>query len=219
MRKATLVAIGISFALAAPANAKKKYDIPCEKVFITGTQTHEIAWALDGTGLKNNLYKHTCLEPVARPEDAQAILDIEIDPTVAASLDARIASRERALEDGAYAVTCSSNINGAECSDSAGNISVVSCDARGCSSYYGPNPLVAVSNLIGDALVAWAGKSAAWAYLRDAKTHELQWQYTGVGEWHDDIPQYSECHRRRKGWGTSFGPYSVICAAPKKLLD
>lgn len=35
---------------AVPAHAKdKKWDVPCEKVFVTGTQIHEVAWALSAT--------------------------------------------------------------------------------------------------------------------------------------------------------------------------
>ena len=208
-----IVVLALLAAMPAYAGGKK-YDIPCQKVFITGTQTHEIAWALNGEGTDNNLYKHTCLEPVSKPEDAQAVLDIEMDPKIAGALDARLAARERAVQDGTYSVTCSSGARGASCSDSAGNISVVSCSSRGCSSYVGPNPLIVATNLIGDALVHWAEVSAGWGYLWNAKTHELIWKYEGDGQWHADLTKYSECKKRSK-WGTA--PENM-CVPPNSLL-
>ena len=55
---------------------KKDWDVPCQKVFVTGTQLHEICWALKGEGLKNNLYRQTCMYPVADAARADAILDM-----------------------------------------------------------------------------------------------------------------------------------------------
>ena len=64
--------------LFCPCSFAKKwnYDVPCQKVFVTGTQQHEIAWALKGQGLENNLYKNTCMQPVA---EAAILLQVPSD--------------------------------------------------------------------------------------------------------------------------------------------
>jgi len=200
------------FAVPACAN-NKKWDVPCQKVFVTGTQTHEIAWALTGEGLNNNLYRNTCMQPVSDASKADAILDVEIDPKVAGATEARIRDRENAIVSGNYWVSCSSNRNGSSCSDSTGNMLVTSCNTHGCSTYYGPNPLLVATNLLGDAISAWAERSAGWGYLYDAKDHHLIWKYEGNGQWHADLATYSQCKKKAGQWG----PYQH-CKTPTALL-
>ena len=92
--------------------------MPCHKVFVTGIQTHEIAWALQGGGLENHLYKKRCMQPVADESNADAILDVELDPQVAGTTEKRIRDRENAVGTGNYWVSCSSDGRGSYCIDS-----------------------------------------------------------------------------------------------------
>lgn len=190
----------------------KKWDVPCQKVFVTGIQAHEIAWALQGEGLKNNLYKKTCMQPVEDASKADAILDIELDPKAVGMTQQRIRNRETAVANGDFWVSCRSDPRGSYCIDSTGYSLETSCNARGCSSYYGPNLGVTAVQLIGDALSAWAERSSAWAYMYSAKDHALIWKYEGLGTWHADLTKYSECPK-------SAATYGQTCKSPKKLLD
>jgi len=201
-------------ALAAlPLQAKdKKWDVPCQKVFITGIQAHEISWALKGEGLQNNLYKRTCMQPVADASKADSILDIELDPAVAGTTEKRIRDRGNAVNSGNYWVSCSSDRRGSYCIDSMGYSLETSCNAAGCSTYYGPDFGVSVLHLIGDALSAWVERSSAWAYMFSAKDHKLLWKYEGLGQWHSDLSKYSQCPKK-------FGTYGAVCKSPKELLD
>ena len=199
--------------LASPLHAKdKKWDVPCQKVFIAGLQPHEIAWALKGDGLENNLLKKTCMQPVSDASKADAILDIELDPEIAGITEQRIRDRENAVATGNFWVSCNSDSRGSYCIDSTGYSLETSCNERGCSSYYGPNLGITAVQLIGDAINAWVERSAAWAYMFSAKDHKLIWKYEGLGQWHDDLTKYSECQR-------SASTYGRTCKKPKKLLD
>jgi hypothetical protein len=175
-------------------------------------QAHEIAWALKGDGLKNNLYRKTCMQPVADAGSADAILDIEFDPQVAGATERRVRDRENAVAVGDFWVSCRSDSRGSYCIDSTGYALETSCNERGCSTYYGPNPVVPVLQLIGDALTAWVEKSSAWAYMFSAKDHKLIWKYEGLGQWHYDLTKYSQCPK-------SAATYGQACKAPKKLLE
>jgi hypothetical protein len=201
-------------ALATPsAHAKtKRWDITCQKVFVTGIQQHEIAWALKGEGLENNLYKNTCMQPVADASEADAILDIELDPEVAGNTERRIQEREDAIKSGEFWVHCNSDTNGSYCLDSAGYSLQTSCTETGCSTYYGPDPGVAFVHAVGDALSAWIERSAAWAYMYSVKDHSLIWKYEGAGQWHFDLTKYAQCTKRAGTYGQ--GP----CKKPKALL-
>lgn len=197
----------------SPVHAKdRKWDVPCQKVFVTGVQRHEIAWALKGNGLENNLYKHTCMQPVTDASKADAILDVEPDPQIEGMTEQRIRNRENAVASGNYWVSCNSDLRGSYCIDSTGYALETSCDARGCSTYYGQEPVLPVLQLIGDALYAKIERSSAWAYMFSAKDHKLLWKYEGDGAWHFDLAKYSECPKKA-------GTYGAACRNPKSLLD
>lgn len=198
-------------AQAAKPASHKTWDVPCEKVFVTGTQLHEIAWALRGDGLDNNLYKRTCMQPVSDAKDADAILDIEIDPKLVPNVN-------RNPDSAGYWVNCSSDARGSFCSDSAGYMLMTNCSARGCSSYYGPNPAIVLTQAVGDALRQWAGSTAAWGYLFSTKDHHLIWKYQGVGQWHMDLTKYSECPKEHKFSQRGPGKQQP-CKEPTKLLE
>ena len=206
-------AVVVLLTLTTPAHAKeKKWDIPCQKVFVTGIQQHEIAWALKGEGLDNNLYKNTCMQPVSDASKADAILDIELDPEVAGNTERRIQRRENAISSGDFWVRCNSDKHGSYCIDSAGYALETSCTDTGCSSYYGPDPGIALVRAVGDVLTAWIEQSAGWAYLYSAKDHSLIWKYEGNGQWHYDLTKYAQCPKRAGTYGQ--GP----CKKPKALL-
>jgi hypothetical protein len=210
------LALMFAFALAvlsvAPLHAKeKKWDIPCQKVFVTGVQTHEIAWALKGAGIENNLYKSTCMQPVADAAKADAILDVEPDPQIAGMTEDRIRRREAAVSSGDFWVSCNSDLRGSYCIDSTGYALETSCNERGCSSYYGQDPAISLLHVLGDALSAHLEQISAWAYMFSAKDHKLIWKYEGAGAWHYDLTKYSECQKK-------FGP-DAPCKKPKSLLD
>ena len=206
--------------LCCPLSFAKKwnYDVPCQKVFVTGTQQHEIRWALKGQGLNNNLYKETCLQPVADAAEADAILDIEFDPVAVAEQAGRkhqIAAyynRQTSLDS--YWVSCWSDRNGSYCHDSAGYALSTSCSDRGCSSYYGPDASTLITDFIvnlGDMLLDKLDNASAWGYLFSAKDHRLLWKYEGkAGTWHYDLTSYSRCPKK-------FG--SPACKKPKALLE
>lgn len=212
----TLILLFAFVANSPVLGAQKKWDIPCQKVLVTGSQAHEIAWALTGDGLKNNLYKKTCMQPVSDASKADAILDIELDPKVSGNtekrIDQRVQARESALVSGNFWVSCKSDMRGSYCIDSTGYSLETSCNESGCSTYYGPNPTLTLVQMIGDAITAWVERSAAWAYLFSTKDHTLIWKYEGVGQWHDDLTKYSRCPR-------SAATYGRTCKAPKGLLD
>ncbi len=215
MKKEIVITIlGLLFGtlLDPPLTAKdKKWDVPCQKVFVTGTQTHEIAWALKGDGLKNNLYKNTCMQPVANASDATAVLDIELDPQVVGMTEKRIRDRENAVATGDFWVSCNSGNNGSYCIDSSGYALETSCNALGCSTYYGPDLAVTSLHLIGDAIIARTELTSAWAYMFSAKGHKMIWKYEGLGQWHYDLTKYSECPK-------SAATYGRTCKKPKELL-
>ena len=109
-----------------------------------------------------------------------------------------------------YWVNCSVDRRGSYCLDSNGYSLYTNCTASGCSSYYGPDPGLALINLVGSALVKSSDEAAGWAYLYSAKDHKLLWKYEGLGPWHYDLAKYSECAHN---WGTP------VCKPPKKLLE
>jgi len=208
-----ILSVLFTLLLAFPLQAKdKKWEVPCQKVFVTGSQVHEIAWALKGDGLENNLYKKTCMQPVADASKADAILDVELDPKVARTTEKRIRDRENAVATGSFWVSCSSDSRGSYCIDSTGYALETSCNAHGCSTYYGPDVAGTALQLIGDALSAWSEQRSAWAFMFSAKDHKLIWKYEGLGPWHDDLTKYSECPK-------SAATYGRTCKTPKKLLD
>ena len=215
MKKKIVIFVGsslLAFPFAPTLQAKpKKWDIPCQKVFVTGTQIHEIEWALKGDGLDNNLYKSTCLEPVTEASKADAILDIELDPKVAGATEGRIQDRENAIASGNFWVSCNSDVRGSYCIDSSGYALQTSCNDYGCSSYYGPSVAVTAMQAIGDAISAWAERSAGWGYLFSTRDHKLIWKYEGNGQWHYDLTKYSECPK--DPWHNG-----VTCKRPTKLL-
>lgn len=183
--------LAMLLATASAATARPR-TIPCERVFVTGTQTHEIAWALQG----DNLRRLTCMQPVRKPEEADAILDIEIDPKTSGMTERRIRDREDAVASGNYWVDCRSDARGGYCLDSSGYALETACDSRGCSSYYGPSGPTVALQAIGDALVSWSEQRSAWAYMFTSKGHELIWKYEGVGTWRDDLQAHAQCQHK-----------------------
>jgi hypothetical protein len=206
---AILILIGL------PIHAKKKEaGVPCQRVFVTGSQAHEIAWALKGEGLKNNLYRTTCMQPVANASDADAILDVEPDPRLEGPLmDKRLMARENSIASGDFWVSCNSTSSGSYCRDSMGYALETSCNERGCSSYYGPDISATIGDIVSILLQAWAVKVDAWAYLFSAKDHKLIWKYEGDGRrnWHGTLTDDSGCPKRT---GTS----GHACKAPTQFL-
>lgn len=213
MKRLTLPSLVCVLLFTGLLQAKdKKWDVPCQKVFVTGLQAHEIAWALKGEGLQNNLYKKTCMQPVMDASKADAILDIEIDPQISGITEQRIRDREAAVAGENFWVSCSSDNRGSYCIDSTGYALETSCNERGCSTYYGPDAVVTAMQLFGDALSAWIERTSAWAYMFSTKDHALIWKYEGLGQWHDDLTKYSQCPRAASTYGRT-------CKKPKKLLD
>lgn len=223
MRPFVTVVLFTFFLVPQAFSAKhKKWNVPCEKVFVTGAQTHEIAWALRGAGLKNNLYRHTCQEPVAKASEAAAILDLEFNPDFSPANLSK--EQDERLDSPSYFVSCSTNGNGSFCSDSDGNILVTNCSDSGCSSYYGPNPISTALDLVNAALTAHFARTSAWAYLFSAKHHRLLWKYAGIkgttiftwksATWHDNLDWFSECPERYH-WPAG---HPGACKPPTSLL-
>jgi len=201
------------------ASGKKKWVVPCQKVFLTGTQKHEIAWALRGDGLKNNLYKNTCQQPVSDPAEADAILDIEYDPKQVVDEAAR-ERREfyRNTQSNDYSVICSSTMGHSYCRDSQGYALYTDCTDRGCSSYYGPDPVQEIGNVLFNVLDELSYKldkhfedTSAWGYMFSTKDHHMIWKYEGmVGTWHYDLTKYAQCQH-------PLG--KPVCKKPTALLQ
>jgi hypothetical protein len=209
MKSAVVIALVLQAVVAAPLHAKekrKKWDVPCQKVFVTGVQQHEIAWALKGEGINNNLYKNTCMTPVTNAADADAILDLEADPRMAGQTERRIAAREAEMSSPDFWVSCSSNASGSYCYDSRGYMLQTSCNDSGCSSYYGPNPGIVLVQAIGDLWMAKIEASAAWGYMWTAKDHRLIWKFEGYSPWHYDLAKYSECDHKAHSGGACKKP-------------
>jgi len=208
--KRAIALLVVLVGLAAPLQAKEKqWDIPCQKVFVTGIQAHEIAWALKGEGVENNLYKHTCMTPVSNVDDADAILDLELDQRMAGQMERRIQAREAALSSPDFWVSCSSSLRGSYCFDSRGYSLETYCNVSGCSSYYGPNPGIVLMQAIGDVLMAKLEASSAWAYMFTVKDHKLIWKFEGYSPWHSDLAKYSQCPKKA-------GTYGQVCKKPAR---
>ncbi len=212
--------VALMLAAAGAAQAKNKGpQIPCEKVFVTGTQVHEITWALRGTGLQNNLYKYTCQEPVARVEDADAILDLEWDPKFSPQSLARdrremLEEREKEMANGTVYVSCSSNAKGSVCTDSQGNMLESSCNSSGCSTYAGPNSLLAIVGALATSYTEHLAATEAFVYLFSARDHKLIWKDQSIGTWWDDLGHRAACNKRG-----AFEMYHGSCKAPTRTLD
>lgn len=193
--------------VGASASAKEnpKWRVPCEKVFVTGTQKAAIAWALKGEGLKNRLYERTCQEPVPSPAQASAILDIEPDQNLVEANEEK-AGIKRDTGDGSYFVTCSSSLSGYYCEDSDGYVLSASCVGQNCATYYGPDPLAQGLQALDQILEKHLLATDAWAYLFSTKDHKLLWKYEGAGVWDFNLAKSSAC---RKNFG--FGPRSNVC--------
>lgn len=217
-RKTSLATALMLSVLCIPAFARKRRKwptVPCQKVFVTGSQVHEIAWALKGNGLENNLYKHTCLEPVPRPGAATAVLDLEWDPKFnPVGLAAQAAARRKEeLENPDYFVTCSSFGGSVSCTDGEGNVLETNCDAAGyCTSYYGPGLGKLASELV-DAWVMHLASTDAWVYLFSRQGHTLLYKNTGQGMygWWGTLSRNMGCKHKGIEW-------HHFCKAPTALL-
>lgn len=202
-----LLAMPLLFTSAGLAK-KHHWKVPCERVFVTGTQKREIAWALKGNGLKNNLYRNTCQEPVSDPSNADAILDIEYDEKIIEEHAAAVTLKRRTDAQNYY-VTCRSDAAGYVCVDSEGYELDTSCKGANCTSSYGPSTYAVVDSLM-QGLRNHIEKTMAWGYLFSVKDHKLLWKYeSDTGAWSIDLGKYSAC---KHIWGTHF------CKPPKALL-
>lgn len=187
------------------AKDKDKGDfLPCQRVFVTGNQAYAVQWA------NKNLFKHTCMAPQADAGQAKAILDLE--PIPGLSGIPKYTPKENTA---GYWVNChSATLGGVTCEDSEGHQTTTTCSFVGgyvsCNSYEGPDPVTALMRSLIDLLV----RNSAYAYLYDAKTHELLWKYQGTWPWDNQLMFDGACakKRRRGTYGTSGGvPNGLSC--------
>jgi len=174
-RLALLVLFEIS-AFVCPIYAQTKCEaniggFKFNNVYIMGDHYSAVVWA----------YKHiaeeTCLTPVQDIAKADAILELY-------STDVPRSQPHDATQ---VSVVCSSNSNTSTCTDSDGNLMTTSCNANGCSSYYGPDP----AHEIGQAISSWIANAS---YQGEARIftvdHKLLWRSTdqkGATLWSDKI--------------------------------
>jgi hypothetical protein len=191
-----IIAIAFVVIAAKPATAKPKGKVPCQKVFVTGTQAYAVAWA------NKNLAEKTddCIIPVASTGEAEAILVLNCNPKLVGAADYPVCPgkpSEQGAESSDFYVTCNS-VGGFEtCEDSDGNEYYSDCfwnrfGGISCSFGSGPSPLHALSAALATALL----KNSAWAYLFDKGTHKLLWSYKGTGVWSGGIELDADCKHR-----------------------
>lgn len=125
-------------------------------VYIVGTQYNAVVWAY------KHLSENTCLTPVQDPGRADAILQL-YNPVADA----------RQYDSPSLTVSCTSSRNTSTCTDSDGNMMTTTCDAAGCSSFYGPNPMHAVGQLLTSWIENASYQGEARLYTTDRK---LLWQ-------------------------------------------
>lgn len=212
---ASLFAVLLIVCFPTTTDAKEKdkgHFVPCQKVFVTGNQPYSVQWA------NKNLFKRTCMAPQADPRQATAILDLEPIPGVSGAPN--YTPKENTA---GYWVDCHSAIlGGVTCEDSEGHQTTTTCSFVGeyvsCSTYEGPDPVTALMRSLLDLLV----RNSAYAYLYDAKTHELLWKYQGSWPWDNELMFDSACAKKRKRgtWGTSGGvPNGLSCDQEKLPAD
>lgn len=213
-------AVGVVLAFlsvaAIPACAKTGPRIPCQTIFVTGTQPYAIAWA------NKNLAKDTdnCLVPVASPSGAAAILLLRADPKLV--VNAKAASPQ----PGPVWASCASGAAGVHCFDSGGNVLDVDCwPAPGgvsCTSYYGPNPAVAIAQLLYALMARHLARTAALGVLYQRSSRRILWRFGGAGArnmfsvrgtWNGSIEASSACPKR---WGT-YGKYCKRAKRPEGI--
>jgi hypothetical protein len=123
-----------------------------------------------------------------------------------------------------YWVDCDSAIGGGvTCEDSEGHETTTTCSFIGeyvdCSTYEGPDPVTALMRSLVDLLV----RNAAYAYLYDAKTHELLWKHQGSWPWNNKLMFDSACAKKRKAgtWGSEGEgiPAGLSCDEQKLPTD
>jgi hypothetical protein len=182
IEKIVIIVTVLSAAVAAQT-------APCvRKVFVTGHQVHAIAWA------NKHLAKETCMIPVDRIEDAEAILELEPDPKIIGPVIPQV---KHSSDD--FWVNCSSDSKGSYCSDSEGNLLETNCSyGRNreivCSSYYGPNPARAVGQVGYALMYKLFLQNVALAYVYD-RNHHLLWSFTGRKPWETALAQGMKCLR------------------------
>jgi hypothetical protein len=227
MKTLLLIIAGFLFALPAsaqfdlmkeppkPAKPDKKNAsgnfLPCQRVFVAGSQTYAIKWA------NKNLFQKTCMAPVADPSLATAILVLRPQPTSDDSAGTQ--------DDANYWVNCSSFRGSIICNDSNGQTETTECyeDRFGgvdCSTYSGT-----MLSGFRDALEHAMTRNVANAYLYDAKTHKMIWKYEGTF-WDAQLMWDSACAKKHRFgyWGPSSRggvPNGMSCDAkklPKELL-
>ena len=152
-------------ALAAAGYSQTKCEaningFKIHRVYVMGDQYNGVVWAY------RHLSESTCLTPVTSIENADAILEVY------STFHPRPASQDAS---DAFSVSCSSSGSGTLCSDSDGNMMTVDCSGGVCSSYYGPNPLVAVGKLLNMWVRNGWEQAEAKIYTRDNK---LLWRST-----------------------------------------
>jgi hypothetical protein len=203
----------VSIATTTVAKEKDKGNfIPCQKVFVTGNQPYSVQWA------NKNLFKRTCLAPQADASQATAILDLEPIPGVSGAPN--YTPKENTT---GYWINCHSAIlGGVTCEDSEGHQTTTTCSFGGgyvnCSTYEGPDPVTSAIRSLLNLLV----RNSAYAYLYDAKTHELLWKYQGSWPWDTELMFDSACVKKRRGgtWGTHGGiPNGLSCDEEKLPTD
>ncbi len=207
-----ILAFSVSVTIAGAAREKDKGNyVPCQKVFVTGNQPYSVQWA------DENLFTHTCLAPQADPSQATAILDLEPSPGTSG-----VPNYTPKENTSSYWIGCHRAIVGVTCEDSEGHQTTTTCTAfRGlvsCSTYEGPDPVTKLLKSLLDLLT----RNAAYAYLYDAKTHELLWKYQGSWPWDKELMFASACPKKRRAgtWGTSGGvPNGMSCDEQKLPTD
>lgn len=213
------VAIGLAVALfaAVPAFAKHAAKIPCQPVFVTGTQPFAIAWA------NKNLARDTdnCLVPVASPSAARAILVLRPDSRLTPP------AAPPNPQPTSFWATCASAGGSINCVDADGNVLDVNCWPGGgggvsCASYYGPNPVVAVSRLLYALTERHLARTVALGVLYLRANRHVLWHFDGAGvhnmfsvygTWNGSIEASSACPKR---WGT-YGKYCKRAKRPRGI--
>jgi hypothetical protein len=201
----------LSVMVTAKEKDKGNY-IPCQKVFVTGNQSYSVQWA------NKSLFKKTCLAPQATPDQATAILDLEPIPGVGG-----YPAYTPKEDTSNYWIDChSAMLGGVTCEDSEGHQTTTTCSFVGgyvsCSTYSGPDPITGLVHAFGE----WLTRNGAYAYLYDAKTHELLWKYQGSWPWENELMFASSCVKKRRGgtWGTAGGvPNGISCDEQKLPPD
>ena len=161
---------------------------------MTGDQLYAVQWA------NKNLFKETCMAPQPTAATATYVLELRSEPALTRN---GLTAGTVPVSSEPYSIRCYSTGASTTCKDSNGAAYTTTCHGGRlgveCDTYNGIGMEEALVKLPLQLLL----RNTAWAFLVDARTHELVWKYDGSRPWNTELAYAGQCVKEKRAgvWG------------------